>query len=92
MLNAIIKQGEMIMATLADLQTAVGSVAADVTTLGTDAAEILVELKALRDGAGTGGISPADLDPIIASLTAVHDSAKATAATLEAAAVPAPKP
>ena len=57
------------MATLADLQTAVAKIGADITAA-------IADIKALST-AQPSGINPADLDPIVAALTASSASLEA---------------
>lgn len=76
------------MATLTDLQAAVAAVKANNDKIGTDVTAVLAALKTLQGQ--PGGINPADLDPIVATLQGIAAASGATDAALEAAVPPAP--
>ena len=65
----IILTQEAILASLSDLQTAVAKIGSDITAA-------IADIKALST-AQPGGINPADLDPIVAALTASSASLEA---------------
>jgi hypothetical protein len=69
-----------IMATLADLQAVAGRIATDLTKLAADVAVLQTKV---------GGIVPADLDPVLASLKAAADAMEALDASV---APPPPSP
>jgi hypothetical protein len=85
--------GDTIMATLAELQAAATGIGTAVAKVGTDVTAAIADIQALQ-ASGTGGIAPADLDPVVAALTTATTSLTAAATSLEAVlpAPAAPKP
>ena len=67
------------MATVADLTAAVQAVSDGLSALGTSLTAEIAKLDAEIQAAGSGGIDPATLDPIVANLTAIA----ATVSTLK---------
>lgn len=78
-----------IMATLPEVQAAVAGVSDAVAKLGADVTTAIADIQALQGQ--PGGISPADLDPVVASLNAIQTSLSSAATGLEAV-LPQPKP
>lgn len=76
------------MATLAEVQAAVSSVSDAVGKIGTDVTAAIADIQALQ--AQPGGISQADLDPIVQSLTAAAAALNSASTSLEAVLPPAP--
>lgn len=76
------------MATKAEFDAAVAAVAEGIADLGTDVQAVLAKLEELRNQ--TGGISAADLDASIATLTNIATNIKSIDTGLEAAVAAAP--
>jgi hypothetical protein len=83
LLLKILRNQEMIMAQLGDLNNEVGEVVADEAQIKTDIGNVLAELIALQ------GTSSPDLSGAIAKLMALHTALAADDATLQAAETPA---
>jgi hypothetical protein len=97
LLEHLVHLGEKIMASIAEVQAALGTATTAVTGIGTDVSQIktdsdaiLAKLVALQTAGG--GINPTDLDPIVAALQALSSNAgaidanaKTVSAALEAA-------
>jgi hypothetical protein len=80
-----------IMATVAELTTAVADMAEAVTKIGIDVTAAIADIQALQSQ--PGGINPTDLDPIKQGLSDAAASLNAAATSLEAVLpAPAPKP
>jgi hypothetical protein len=87
--RALKRRLDYIMATVADLTAASAAMATAVAQIGTDVTAAIADIQALQAG-GSGGIAPADLDPIVAALTAATGSLSSASASLEAVLPPKP--